>query len=454
MPGISLAQKRVVANYSAAHVGREEIGSGAAGTVRMRVLFVGMISLLAVVAVGAAIAQAIRGAQALGATDALVFQAAGRIIAAHGCVYCVSTEGAAQLSLLGGHLQANGVEAFNNPPLIAWLVQPFAGMSLSAYTVLSVAIEAAALLVGILMARRLLAGSIDLRLRLAVVGLALVAPLPGLETLLFAQWVGLMLVALLGAYLLMRSNHAFSAGLALSVLLVKPQDIWLVPIVLLVARAWPTLLGLATGAAVWLLTSVLVVSGGTLAHLIGALSQNQSQITFTDGLPGVATAIAGSEWGIVVAALGAAAALAAFPLRDRLRRDPMLALDIGIALSLLFSPHVFGADLLLMGAVLVDVGRHNLRAAVVAALILDVAYLVEASLFHTRGHLEAIALLCATGVVIAVASLRQEASLLGRAVRIVRSADALPARRVIGPAELMGHTQSATRLRLLSRSKP
>ena len=323
---------------------------------------------MAAVLVGAAIGQAVRGTQALSATDAVVFQAAGRIIAAHGCVYCTGAERSAQLALLGGHLQPNGVEAFNNPPLMAWLVQPVAGLSLSAYTALSVLIEAAALLVGLFMAQRLLIGSVELRAPLLVVAIALVAPLPGLETLVFAQWVGLMLVALLGAYLLARSNHGFAAGLALSLLLVKPQDIWLVPIVLIAARAWPMLLGLAAGAGAWLLTSVAVVSFGTLAHLPSVLGQNQSQIQFTDGLPGIAAAIAGSGWGIDVAVLGIALACAAFPFRSRLRRDPLLALDIGIVLSLLFSPHVFSADLLLMGAVLVDVGRRNLAAGVAGAV--------------------------------------------------------------------------------------
>lgn len=252
---------------------------------------------MATVAAGAAISQAIRGAQALEITDALVFQAAGRIIDAHGRVYCLAAERLAQIALLGGHLQANGVEAFNNPPLMAWLVQPVASLSLSAYTSLSVLMEAAALLVGLFMAQRLLAGTVKLRLPFLVVALALVAPLPGLETLLFAQWVGLMLVSLLGAYLLARANHGFAAGLALSFLFVKPQDVWLVPIVLIIARAWPMLLGLAAGAGVWLLTSIAVVSVGTLAHLTDALSQNQSQIPFTDGLPGIAAAIAGSGVG-------------------------------------------------------------------------------------------------------------------------------------------------------------
>ena len=243
MPSISLERKRVVARDFNAGAGRTQTGPPGARGVAKRAFLVGVVLLMAAVAVGAAIAQAIRGAQALDATDALVFQAAGRIIAAHGCVYCLATERSAQLALLGGHLQANGVEAFNNPPLMAWLVQPVAGLSLSAYTALSVLVESAALLVGIFMAQRLLAGSIELQVPPLVVAVALVAPLPGLETLVFAQWVGLMLVALLGAYYLMRTHHGFAAGLALSLLLVKPQDIWLVPIVLLAARAWPVLRG-------------------------------------------------------------------------------------------------------------------------------------------------------------------------------------------------------------------
>jgi hypothetical protein len=445
MPSISLAQKRVVTHHSDMRVGRGECRSGGNGETKSRVILIGLVALLAVVAAAAAIAQAIRGAQALDFTDALVFQTAGRIIAAHGCVYCIPAEGTVQLALLGGHLQANGVEAFNNPPLMAWLVQPVAGMSLSAYTLLSVVVELAALIVGIFMAQRLLAGSINLRLRLAVVAIALVAPLPGLETLLFAQWVGLMLVALLGAYLLMRANHGFAAGLALSVLLVKPQDIWLVPIVLIVARAWPTLLGLAAGAGVWLLTSLVVVSGGTLAQLGGTLGQNQVQIPFTDGLPGIATAIAGSEWGIIVAAAGVAFALAMFPLRDHLRRDPLLAIDIGIALSLLFSPHVFGADLLLVGAVLIDLGRRNLAVAVAAALVLNVAYLLETPLLHSRGHLEAIAMLCVTVVVVAVASRRPAAASLEMEVRGTRSPDALIAPRGDDSAKVTGGAHARVR---------
>ena len=413
MPGISLAQEHVVADNSNELVAKRHIGPGGTRDTGTRVFPAGMVALVAVVVAGAALAQAIRGAQALQATDALVFQAAGRIIAAHGCVYCATAERSVQLALLGGHLQANGVEAFNNPPLMAWLVQPVAGLTLSAYTVLSVLIEAAALVVGLFMARRLLAGSIELRVPLMVVAVALVAPLPGLETLLFAQWVGLMLVALLGAYLLARAHHGFAAGLALSFLLVKPQDIWLVPIVLVAARAWPVLIGLAAGAGVWLLTSALVVSVGTLAHLTGTLSQNQSQIQFTDGLPGIAAAIAGSGWGIVVAGLGIALAAAALPLHGRLRRDPMLALDIGVALSLLFSPHVFSADILLMGAVLIDVGRRDLTVAVAGAVLLGVAYLLEAPLFHTTGHVQAVALMCVTAMVVAVASRRPALELTG-----------------------------------------
>ena len=92
--------------------------------------------------------------------------------------------------------------------------------------------------------------------------------------------------------------------------------------------------------------------------------------------------------GVVLAAAGIAFALAMFPLRGHLHRDPLLAIDIGVALSLLFSPHVFGADLLLMGAVLIDLGRRNLAVAVVGPLVLNAAYVFETPLLHSSGHLE------------------------------------------------------------------
>src|SRR5580704_12626048 len=108
MPSISLAQKLVVADDSGVRTGRRETGSGGNGETRSRVILVGLIAVMAVVAAAAAIAQVIRGAHSLDFTDALVFQTAGRIIAAHGCVYCIPNEGAVQFALLGGHLQANG----------------------------------------------------------------------------------------------------------------------------------------------------------------------------------------------------------------------------------------------------------------------------------------------------------------------------------------------------------
>jgi hypothetical protein len=91
----------------------------------------------------------------------------------------------------------------------------------------------------------------------------------------------------------------------------------------------------------------------------------------------------------------------------------MLALDIGIVLSLLFSPHVFSADILLMGAVLIDLARRDLALAVAGVLVLDVAYLVEAPVFHTTGHVQAVALLCVAGLVVAVAWRPPDAELLG-----------------------------------------
>ena len=94
-----------------------------------------------------------------------------------------------------------------------------------------------------------------------------------------------------------------------------------------------------------------------------------------------------------------------------------------------------------MGAVLIDLGRRNLAVAVVGALALNVAYVLETPLLHSRGHLEAVALLCVTLIVIAVAS-RPEAASLEMEVQGTRSPDALIARRLDHSADVMGHAQA------------
>ena len=87
-----------------------------------------------------------------------------------------------------------------------------------------------------------------------------------------------------------------------------------------------------------------------------------------------------------------------------------------------------------MGAVLIDLGRRNLAVAVVGALVLNVAYVFETPLLHSSGHLEAIALLCVTVIVVAIASRRPEAASLEMEVRGTRSADTLIARRCLSVA--------------------
>ena len=333
----------------------------------------------------------------------MAFQAAARTIDAHGCVYCLGTQVTAQLILLGGHLQPGGVKPFVNPPIVGWLLQPVAGLDLSTFTLLSVAFEAVALVIAVVIARRCLPVTGNFGTSSALTPIVLIAPLPGLETLLFGQWDGLMLVALVVGYLFLRVDNKVAAGAALSVLLIKPQDVWLVPILLAVAGAWPAVRGFLYGATIWVAASVTVVSIGTLSHITDAVAQTSSQVPYTVGLPGLVVTITGLGPSFVVAGVGILAAVAAWPLRDRLRRDPMLAVDLGIALSLLFSPHVFSADLLLLGAVLVDIGRREVAMAFAGVLLLDGAYLLEDPLFHTRGHVQALAVIGVTALVVAVA---------------------------------------------------
>ena len=69
MPGISLVQTHVAANDAIARVGERQTGSEGNRDTRSRIVLAALVALMAAVLVGAAVGQAVRGTQALGATD-------------------------------------------------------------------------------------------------------------------------------------------------------------------------------------------------------------------------------------------------------------------------------------------------------------------------------------------------------------------------------------------------
>ena len=140
---------------------------------------------------------------------------------------------------------------YDNPPLAAWLLQPLAllgaGPGLAVFLAVSLLSIAAAAL--------LLRRSITSRTQVLVAVLAL-ASLPGAITLTFAQWDSLLLLAFAGGVVAATSGRTLLAGLLLSVLILKPQLVWLLPFAALLAGSWRLVAGFVLGGLVWLLTAI------------------------------------------------------------------------------------------------------------------------------------------------------------------------------------------------------
>jgi hypothetical protein len=317
------------------------------------------------------------------AVDYLAIASAGRVV--HGgssCVSCAGALGAAQAQLLGYTPAASATfpVPFVNPALMAWLIQPLAVLPLQAGTDVFVALNAGAMaLSAVILARR---ASLRLGgpLAISVVVIAVFSLEAGTGILL-GQSDGLMLLAATLALEALDRRRPVIAGLLLAPLLLKPQLVWLVPPVLVVAREWRMLAALACGVVVVLLGSIAVAGPGHLLDAIGLVSApTYSHLDLqSNSIPAlIARPLASNPaaWaaGLTLAA-GAVAVMVA--LRDTLRRNLVPAVAVGVGLSVMLSPHLGDYSLMLLAipvAVLAPRGP-------VLALLLAAGY-TAASLFN------------------------------------------------------------------------
>jgi hypothetical protein len=234
----------------------------------------------------------------------------------------------------------------------------------------------------------------------AVVALGALVSLPAVTAIGLAQWAPVLAAAALGSVALLRRDRAVAAGLLLSVLLVKPQTVWLVLPALAVARSWRVLLGVAAGAGVWLVTGLMLVGPAQMLQLPRLiLERHVDEASRTAGLPGLVSDVAGSGAAAFVAAvvLGLLAVVFAVRMRGVLRGRPAVALALGVAASLAFAPHVFPDDLMLLAVCAVVWAPVAPRAAIASVLSVSVAYQLDGWLPAALAHLTPLAVL---GVVV------------------------------------------------------
>jgi Glycosyltransferase family 87 len=317
------------------------------------------------------------------AVDYLAIASAGRVV--HGgssCVYCAGSLGIAQAQLLGYTPVASATfpVPFVNPALMAWLIQPLAMLPLQTGTDVFVAINVVAMVVAATLLTRRIAPRLGGPLAAGLVVTAVFSLEAGTGILL-GQSDGLMLLAGTLAIEALGRHRPAIAGLLLVPLLLKPQLVWLVPPVLVVARQWRMLGALAAGAVVVLVGSIAVAGPGHLLDAVGLVTAPAyAHLDLqSNSIPALIARPLGSNpaaWAAALA-LAAAAVVAIVVMRAALRKNVVPAVAIGVGLSVMLSPHLGDYSLMLL-AIPVAVLAPRAPALVLAL----VAAYTAASLFN------------------------------------------------------------------------
>jgi len=335
-------------------------------------------------------------------SDFVFFWEAARRLSAHADPYnAVATSVAAWKQVGVAHPPYPLPYAFL--PEVAWLLTPLGHLSFTTaneiWLAISLASIAAALgvLIAISLRQSLRPREATLLVCAATVTLASVSGIAE------GQVDGpLLLLAALALGLL--PGRPLAAGAILGVAAaIKPQILWLVPLALLVAWEWRTLVGMGIGALVSVGLGFLIVPVSQMGEWLRQLIQGLPTPSSTVSLPGIVTDWSGSTAALVAAAgLALVTLVALWWVRERL--DARTALGLGIVLSLLIAPHDYSHDLLLLGVLAAAAGLIAgwSRTLAVAVIALNIASLIDAWLPARWDHLEALVM-----IVLAVALIWQ-----------------------------------------------
>ncbi|MGD1054370.1 MAG: glycosyltransferase family 87 protein [Candidatus Dormibacteria bacterium] len=323
-------------------------------------------------------------------TDYIAMLSGARVLADGGCLYCHAAQLQVQGVLLGHPRPA--YDPFLETPLVALAYRPL--LALSAAWGFAVFLAASALcagLAGILLWRRM-GLAVHGNRGLLLLALALVS-VPAAWNYRLGQIDALLVLPLVAGTVLLAADRHFAAGLLLSLLVLKPQTVWLVPVALLAVGEWRVVVGMAVGAAGLAGGSLWLVGPAGIGQWLSLLGSAGPAVSTSSGLPGAVASLLGNTAGFVAAAaLGLLACVWTWGRRGILGGRPVHVLALGIAASLLFAPHVYAYDLIVAVVPLVLLARWDLATAMAAAVLLNLAHLVDTFLIVSGPHLAALAL--------------------------------------------------------------
>src|SRR5438105_321916 len=254
-------------------------------------------------------------------TDYLAFAGGARVLnSGSACLYCDGAERSTQIALLG-HAppdESGFPNRFVNPPLVALALRPLGALSLDdGLRLFTEALLLCLAIAALVAAHRV--GAWPRRNALTGLGVVLATfSLPGLTSLRLAQWAPLLLLAAMGSLAAGDRRRWFVAGLSLSVLLIKPQLVWLCVPLILVSGRRRLVAGFVVGAAAWAISGVAILGPQHVGDWFSAMS-GVGVAAGTEGVPGLAASIWGRPGTIVAtSALGVVTVLMAWRLRGLL----------------------------------------------------------------------------------------------------------------------------------------
>jgi hypothetical protein len=326
-------------------------------------------------------------------------------------LYDAGTLTALQRQLYAHPVGYAGYMPFINPPAAAALLSPLAALPEStarlAWFFISLGLALACALV--------LSAGRDVRIR-ALAVLVILGSFPAYQTFTEGQWSFVLLLGSLGALVAARRGQQTVAGMALSVLWLKPPLLVLVLIWLLLTRHWRvaaaavgTVIAVTVAALPWtgLVANVnyaRYLGDVVAAHAGGAGAAGQTAwegaLPNMEGLIGLAATVFGQQNALTVdvATAAAAAVLVAFfawTMRSHWRDRPLRLGSViaAVCLGLLLDPHLYAQDCVLVVVLVALVltrptstagaarGPDSLRAQ--AALLLAGALLLDLSAIDT-----------------------------------------------------------------------
>jgi hypothetical protein len=269
--------------------------------------------------------------------DFHTYAAAARVGLAQGWadIYDQAQVAAAQVSLVPGQV----VQPFLSPPPVALLTAPLALLPYGWAFPLWSATTFAALLLALVWA-----GTGRNTERWAV-ALAAVASTWVVHAVHVGQVVPLVAAGVVLSWRLMREDRDLLAGFALSLILLKPNTAFLVPLALLFAGRVRVLAGMAIAASVVLAVTFLSVGVEGFQMYFAEVTRQLPNGADYLTIKGAFGLQAGAATGLRLVIVGIAAFAAL-----RLRRSPGSVLAAGTVASLLATPYLHEADLCLLTA--------------------------------------------------------------------------------------------------------